>query len=45
VSSLGDMLAARAAGCSGAIVGRAIYEGRVDIGELMRALEGMPRHE
>ncbi len=38
VSSLADVLAARAAGCAGAIVGRAIYEGRVDLGELIRAL-------
>ena len=38
VSSLGDVLAVQAAGCAGAIVGRAIYEGHVDLAELVRAL-------
>ncbi|MCJ7711487.1 MAG: 1-(5-phosphoribosyl)-5-[(5-phosphoribosylamino)methylideneamino] imidazole-4-carboxamide isomerase [Chloroflexi bacterium] len=42
VSSLADVLAARAAGCAGAIVGRALYEGRVDLGELVRALGVTP---
>ncbi len=42
VSSLADVLAVQAAGCSGAIVGRAIYEGQVEIGELMRAVGDRP---
>jgi phosphoribosylformimino-5-aminoimidazole carboxamide ribotide isomerase len=37
VSSVDDILAVRAAGCAGAIVGRAIYEGRVGLAELLRA--------
>jgi phosphoribosylformimino-5-aminoimidazole carboxamide ribotide isomerase len=36
VSSLADLSAVRALGCAGAIVGRAIYEGRVDLGEAVR---------
>lgn len=31
VASIGDLLATRAAGCTGAIVGRALYEGRLDL--------------
>ncbi len=42
VSSLADVLAVQAAGCSGAIVGRAIYEGRVDLAELVMALGTNP---
>ena len=42
ISSLDDVLATQAAGCGGAIVGRAIYEGRVDLGELVRALSAIP---
>lgn len=42
VSSLADVLAVQAAGCGGAIVGRAIYEGRVAIDELMRAVGDEP---
>ena len=42
VSSLADVLAVQAAGCGGAIVGRAIYEGRVDLAELLRALGTNP---
>jgi phosphoribosylformimino-5-aminoimidazole carboxamide ribotide isomerase len=38
VSSLDDVLAARSIGCSGAIVGRALYEGRVDLAALVDAL-------
>ncbi len=45
VSSLDDVLAARAAGCAGAIVGRAIYEGLVDLAELMRTLGDTPGSE
>jgi phosphoribosylformimino-5-aminoimidazole carboxamide ribotide isomerase len=33
VSSLSDIVTVRAIGCSGAIIGRAIYEGRVDLAE------------
>ena len=33
VSQLSDLTAARAAGCDGAIVGRAIYEGRFTVAE------------
>jgi phosphoribosylformimino-5-aminoimidazole carboxamide ribotide isomerase len=42
VSSLADVLAAKAAGCGGAIVGRALYEGRVELAELVRALDAYP---
>ena len=40
VGTMQDVLDARAAGCSGAIVGRALYEGRIDLGELLAALTG-----
>jgi phosphoribosylformimino-5-aminoimidazole carboxamide ribotide isomerase len=36
VSSLADISAVRALGCAGAIVGRAIYEGRLDLAEAIR---------
>jgi phosphoribosylformimino-5-aminoimidazole carboxamide ribotide isomerase len=36
VSSLADLSAVRAAGCVGAVVGRALYEGRLDLGEAVR---------
>ena len=39
VGSIDDVLRARDAGCAGAIVGRALYEGRVDLAELLRVLE------
>jgi phosphoribosylformimino-5-aminoimidazole carboxamide ribotide isomerase len=42
LSSIADVLAVQAAGCAGAIVGRAIYEGRVDLGELIRAVGDAP---
>jgi phosphoribosylformimino-5-aminoimidazole carboxamide ribotide isomerase len=42
VSSLGDVLAVQAAGCGGAIIGRALYEGRVDLDELVRAIGDLP---
>lgn len=35
VSSLADLAAARAAGCDGAIVGRALYEGRFTVAEAL----------
>lgn len=40
IASLQDVLAVQAAGCAGAIVGRALYEGRVTIGEIMAAVGG-----
>ena len=36
VSSLDDISAVRALGCGGAVVGRAIYEGRLDLAEALR---------
>ena len=39
IASIDDLMAVREAGCAGAIVGRAIYEGRVD---LRRALAAVP---
>jgi phosphoribosylformimino-5-aminoimidazole carboxamide ribotide isomerase len=43
VASIADLLATRAAGCEAAIVGRAIYEGRLDIGAALAAIaEGGP---
>jgi phosphoribosylformimino-5-aminoimidazole carboxamide ribotide isomerase len=44
VSSLADVLAVQAAGCAGVIIGRAIYEGRVDLAEVLRALGTNPPH-
>jgi phosphoribosylformimino-5-aminoimidazole carboxamide ribotide isomerase len=38
VSSLDDVLAVQAIGCRGAIIGRALYEGRVDLETLMEGL-------
>jgi phosphoribosylformimino-5-aminoimidazole carboxamide ribotide isomerase len=38
ISSVDDVLATRAIGCRGAIVGRALYEGRVDLAALVNAL-------
>jgi phosphoribosylformimino-5-aminoimidazole carboxamide ribotide isomerase len=38
VTTLEDLHAVRDAGCRGAIVGRAIYEGRLDLGRALRAL-------
>lgn len=40
VSSLEDVLAAQAAGCSGTIIGKALYEGRVTIREIVTAIDG-----
>jgi phosphoribosylformimino-5-aminoimidazole carboxamide ribotide isomerase len=36
VSSLSDIVAVRAIGCAGAIIGRALYEERLDLGEAIR---------
>jgi phosphoribosylformimino-5-aminoimidazole carboxamide ribonucleotide (ProFAR) isomerase len=35
ISSIDDLRAVRDVGCSGAIVGRAIYEGGIDLGEAL----------
>ena len=40
ISSLDDVLAVQAAGCAGVIVGRALYEGRVSVHELINAIGG-----
>lgn len=40
ISSVGDLLAARAIGCVGGIVGRALYEGRLDLREALATLDG-----
>ena len=42
ITSLGDVLAVQAAGCAGAIIGRAIYEGRIDVRDVVKALD---RHD
>ena len=36
VATLGDLRSVRDIGCSGAIVGRALYEGRIDLGDALR---------
>jgi phosphoribosylformimino-5-aminoimidazole carboxamide ribotide isomerase len=38
ISSIEDLLAVRDLGCSGAIVGRALYEGRIDLGDAIAAV-------
>ncbi len=43
VSSVDDVLAVQAAGCGGAIIGRAIYEGRIDLGRLVDILRDANR--
>jgi len=40
IRSVGDLQAVRALGCRGAIVGRALYEGDLDLGDAMAALDG-----
>lgn len=40
VSTLGDLRAVRDLGCVGAIVGRAIYEGRLDLAAAIRTIDG-----
>ena len=37
ISSIDDVRAVRALGCSGAIIGRALYEGRLDLAEAIQA--------
>jgi phosphoribosylformimino-5-aminoimidazole carboxamide ribotide isomerase len=41
VSSLADISAVRALGCRGAIVGRAIYEGRLELAAAVRLIEAI----
>jgi phosphoribosylformimino-5-aminoimidazole carboxamide ribotide isomerase len=38
VSSMADVTAVRRIGCSGAVIGRAIYEGRLDLAEAVRSV-------
>jgi phosphoribosylformimino-5-aminoimidazole carboxamide ribotide isomerase len=40
IASVDDIIASRDIGCAGAIVGRALYEGRVDLAEALAALAG-----
>jgi phosphoribosylformimino-5-aminoimidazole carboxamide ribotide isomerase len=42
ISSTDDVLAARRIGCTGAIVGRALYEGRIDLRLTLEALAAGP---
>jgi phosphoribosylformimino-5-aminoimidazole carboxamide ribotide isomerase len=44
VASLGDLRAVRELGCSGAIVGRALYEGRLDLATAIAELSGSASH-
>jgi phosphoribosylformimino-5-aminoimidazole carboxamide ribotide isomerase len=39
IATIDDLRAVRALGCGGAIVGRAIYDGRINLGMAIRALE------
>lgn len=43
VASLDDLAACRAAGCAGAIVGRALYEGRIDLAAAVALVGGEDR--
>jgi phosphoribosylformimino-5-aminoimidazole carboxamide ribotide isomerase len=38
ISTLADLRAVHSIGCSGAIVGRALYEGRLDLAEAIAAV-------
>lgn len=38
VATIDDLLRIQAAGCAGAIVGRALYEGRIDLAEAIRSV-------
>lgn len=40
VSSIDDVVAVQALGCAGAIVGRALYEGGLDVRQILAALDG-----
>ena len=44
VASLEDVLAAQAAGCAGVIIGRALYEGRLTVRDVIAAIEGHDLH-
>ncbi|HEX5823602.1 MAG TPA: 1-(5-phosphoribosyl)-5-[(5-phosphoribosylamino)methylideneamino] imidazole-4-carboxamide isomerase [Candidatus Limnocylindrales bacterium] len=39
VATIADLLATRSLGCAGAIVGRALYDGRIDLAEAFAAVE------
>jgi len=41
VATVDDLLTVAAAGCAGAIVGRALYEGRIDLASAIRAVSGI----
>ena len=41
ISSVDDVRATQAIGCAGAIVGRALYEGRIDLGTALDAVGGV----
>lgn len=41
VRSFGDILAVRAIGCVGAVVGRAIYEGRLNLADAIQLIRGV----
>ena len=41
IASIGDILAVRGLGCAGAIVGRALYEGRFDLGAAIAAVSDL----
>lgn len=43
VTTVDDVVAVRAIGCAGAIVGRALYEGDLDVSEILAALDGERR--
>ena len=43
IASIGDILAVHDLGCAGVIVGRALYEGRVDLGAALAAVSAPPR--
>lgn len=40
IGSIDDIRAVRAIGCAGAIVGRALYDGRLTVGDAIRAADG-----
>jgi phosphoribosylformimino-5-aminoimidazole carboxamide ribonucleotide (ProFAR) isomerase len=39
VSSLSDIAMVRSMGCVGAVIGRALYEGRLDLAEAVRLVD------
>ena len=41
IASISDVIAAHAIGCEGAIVGRALYEGRIDLAALIAGTRGL----